>query len=117
MMRGYHTVYKAFRVRNGRLCFLFRGHKGSLEVPIGEWLTAKMRLVRDGKGRRYRAGFHFMWDEESVTKFDKRTKNKYVILKVDVRERVRPKPNSPNGVWLAQQMRVLFCSIAGCSST
>lgn len=52
-------VCKAFRPRrDGSLGFLFHGHEGSRTVPRGTWLRARARWVRNGRGRKYRAGFH-----------------------------------------------------------
>jgi hypothetical protein len=108
-MREYLTVWKAFRRRNDRLCFLFRGHFGSLTVPMDTWLVSKSNLVRDGKGRRYRAGFHVLKDMDIVDKFNRLTKGKYCFAIVHVRG-IRPKPRSRTGVWLARELFVPSCS-------
>jgi hypothetical protein len=76
MVRPYYLFWKAFRKRNRNLCFLVRGHFGSLTVPMDTWLVSKSNLVRDGKGRRYRAGFHILKDMDTVNKFNRLTKGK-----------------------------------------
>ena len=104
-MREYHIVWKAFRRRHGKLCFLFRGHFGSLVVPLDTWMTSTENLVRDGRGRRYKAGFHFIRDLKTLHKFNRLTKGKYFFKKVLVRG-IRPKPGSRTGVWLARELHV-----------
>ena len=93
--------WKAFRNEKDGLHFLFRGHEGSTRVPLRTWLTAKAKLVRDGKGRNYRAGFHFMVNWYDAQKFDRLTKGKYVFRMVEIRG-ARPKPGSRTGIWLAR---------------
>ena len=93
--------WKAFRNEKDGLHFLFRGHEGSTRAPLRAWLTSKAGWVRDGGGRKYRAGFHFMKDWNDALKFNKLTKGKYVFRLVEVRD-VRLKPGSRTGIWLAR---------------
>jgi hypothetical protein len=95
------VAHKAFRVKDGKLHFLFRGHEGSTTVPTDTWLRSKAKVVRDGRGRSYRAGFHILMEPEAIAKFDKLTKGKYVIRKVMAMD-IHPKPGSRTGVWLAR---------------
>lgn len=97
--------FKAFRIKNNKLCFLFHGYNGSLEVPIGRWLTTKQRRVRDGRGRYYRSGFHFMHDMDAALNFNQLTKGKYEWRAIEAKN-IRPKPGSRTGIWLAQKIRV-----------
>jgi len=107
------TGWKAFRGpdEEGRwdgksLHFLFHGHGGSRLVPMDRWLHAKARRVRDGRGRWYRSGFHFLERVEDALAFDRLTKGKYVFFLVEAR-RTRPKPRSRAGIRLAQDIKVL----------
>lgn len=108
-MNEEQVVWKAFRRKYDKLHFLFRGHLGSLRVPMDTWLTSRQNLVRDGKGRRYRAGFHILKDMDIVDKFNRLTKGKYYFVMVYVKG-IRPKPHSRTGVWLARELFVPFSS-------
>ena len=105
MLRGEFIVHKAFRLKDGRLHFLFRGHDGSLAVPLETWLTSKAKVVMDGRGHCYRAGFHVLVGPEAISKFNRLTKGKYVVREVEARD-IRRKPNSRTGIWLARHLRV-----------
>jgi len=99
-------VYKAFRLRkDGGLGFLFHGHEGSRAVPRGVWLRARARWVRNGRVRRYRAGFHCFPDSDSASAFLILTRGKYVLRRV-MAGGLRPKPRSNAGAWLAREILV-----------
>ena len=103
--RGYIEAYKAFKVENSTLKFMFKAHEGTRIVPINRWLKAKQKVVSDGTGRQYRAGFHCFLDIEAVHRFVKQTKGKYLIVIVKVKG-VRPKPNSTAKAWLAKELLI-----------
>lgn len=104
-------AWKAFRQdEKGILRFLFHPHNGTSVVSFDTWLTAKARWVANpGKKRRstkrFRAGFHFFRDQEAVRNFKKLTKGKYIVLPVLV-SKVRPKPRTIVGSWLARYLFV-----------
>jgi len=79
-------VCKAFRPRrDGSLGFLFHGHEGSRTVPRGTWLRARARWVRNGRGRKYRAGFHCFLTLDAAAAFIYATRGKYPVYRVNVR--------------------------------
>lgn len=106
--------WKAFRLKDGKLEFLFHGLNGSKQVPVNQWIKAKQRLVHNPGAKdqpRFRSAFHFMPDKAKMEKFDLLTKGKYLILPVAVRGIVRPKPRSNVGSWLATELFVSTASI------
>ena len=99
-------VCKAFRPRrDGSLGFLFHGHEGSRTVPRGTWLRARARWVRNGRGRKYRAGFHCFLTLDAAAAFIYATRGKYPVYRVMARG-LRPKPRSNAGTWLAREILV-----------
>ncbi len=106
MTDEWFQVYKVFRpLADGSLGFLFHGHGGSRRVPRGKWLTARARWVRNGRGKRYRAGFHCFLSPEQASAFIVRTGSKYTLSRVAARG-LRPKPRSNAGTWLAREILV-----------
>jgi len=106
-------AWKAFRIdKQGKLRFLFHTYKGNSIVPIGQWIETKRKWVSEGSNpkRKYRAGFHFFPSIEASKRFERLTKNKYLILPVLV-DGTWPKPHSSVGTWLAKRIYIFHGSI------
>jgi hypothetical protein len=99
-------AWKAFRLdKDKNLRFLFHTYQGSSLVPIGKWIETKSPWVNEGRRKKYRSGFHYFPTLDDTRKFRSITKNKYLILPVEVKD-VRSKPHSSVGSWLARKLFV-----------
>jgi hypothetical protein len=108
MLNASTKAWKAFKLdRQGRLRFLFHTHAGTSIVPLGTWMEAKSRWVRDASNhdRAYRSGFHIFRRLEDVVNFQNLTKGKYIVLPVLVAN-VWQKPHSRVGSWIAYRLYV-----------
>lgn len=98
--------WKAFRMDCGRFYFLYHTHNGSSLVPVNEWLVTKQKWVHNpgsGKHKKFRSGFHFFKDRESVKKFNSMTNNKYVIKEI-LAKGIWKKPRTTVGSYLAKSI-------------
>jgi len=101
-MKEIITGYKAFRLnKDNKLCYLFKTHNGSSTVELDTWL--KTKWVSESNGKKYRSGFHFLRDNNSIEAFNKLTKGKYVFIPVQCRS-VEAKPRSRSNSWLAVEI-------------
>jgi hypothetical protein len=89
-------MLKLFELKNGKLKTLFHAihpavtsqqqAPASRVVPIGEWVEATQKPVRDGSGSpKYLSGFHvFCCDLESIAKYCNRFRKERELVLVDV---------------------------------
>ena len=63
-------VYKVVDVIDGKIKTLFHEHNGSKVLPVGEWLMAKRKMVRDGSSSAYYvAGWHVFVDLDDANRY------------------------------------------------
>jgi len=67
---------------------------GTRELPVGQWLTATDKLVRDGSGKRW-----------YLTRF--RRRERLIIVRVEIGGDVWPKPQSRSNVILSSRLKVI----------
>ena len=88
-------------------CTLFHGLDGSRVIPVGKWLKAEKKMVRDGTSHTYyESGWHVLLTEEDAKdymKAFKRRLEKLRIVPVLVRN-LRKKEHSRSPVYLADEM-------------
>ena len=100
--------WRFFELKNGELHTLFHSVGASgRRIEKGKWLRARQGIVRDGRGRYYRGGFHVFDSVEIAMEFIKkfRAARTIVAVPVQVRGRIRKKPTN-NRILLAEFMRV-----------
>jgi hypothetical protein len=98
---------KAFRIDSkGKVRFLFHAFQGTSIVPMDRWIETKRPWgSEDQRAKKYRLAFHFLREPERVEKFQKMTKNKYIIVPI-LAQGVEPKPQTSVGSWLAKRIFV-----------
>ena len=104
----------AYRIceRKGKELFtLFHGINGSRRMPINEWLSAKIRPVRDGSrqhAKLYQSGFHVFLDSEECERFINRFSKPrdLVMVKCEI-GRTWEKEHSPTNVLLTDRIRLI----------
>ena len=105
------VYYKIVEVHKGAVKTLFHGLNGSRTIPVGEWLAADKKLVRDGTSKtQYLSGWHVLPTlkecEEYLEIFTKRL-DLLCIVPCEVRGEIRPKVHSRSNVFLADQIKIL----------
>lgn len=101
-------AYKIFDIKDEKPKTLFHGVRGSRTLPVGEWIRADRKMVRDGSGQRlYESGFHAYPDLEAVEKWIKGAKklDDRVVCEVEIKE-IAMKPNAIRPTYLAQLMKI-----------
>lgn len=100
------TAYRIVEIRNGKPATLFHGISGSRNIPLGTWVKADNRMVRDGTGPWYEGGFNVLLDREACEAYLERFKKprELKVVEIKVRGRLRPKAHSPSPVFLADWM-------------
>ena len=94
----------------GNFKSLFHSVGKTRELPKGEWLIAKKKVVKDGSdGLAYLSGFHVLESLETMKKYAKRFKHKAHrrIISV-VALGVTLKPRSKDKVYLADNLFIPF---------
>lgn len=105
---------KAYRIcerKNDKLYTLFHAINGSREFPIGIWVEASIKPVRDAsknKGTEYISGFHCLEDIDEARNFIKyfRKERDLVLVECEI-EGVRKKEHSRSNVLLADKMKLI----------
>ena len=100
--------FKIVEYEKGQIRTLFHGLNGSRKMPVGKWLTAIKKQVKDGTSKTtYLSGWHVLLHykecENYLLKFTKRL-DKLKIVECEARG-LRPKTHSPDNVWLADQIK------------
>lgn len=106
MKKAYKIVEKV----DGKVKTLFHGLNGSRTLPIGEWLTADMKEVKDGTSKNsYTSGWHVLPTVEDCKNYLTKFKNRLdclIIVECEVDGRIWEKEHSPSPVFLAEHMRI-----------
>ncbi len=105
---------KAYRIceRKGeKLLTLFHSQDGTRTLPIGIWLDANVKLVRDGSkknAKQYLSGFHTLIDLDECRRFSKKftAPRDLVIVECEI-EGNRKKVHSPSNIILADRIKIL----------
>ena len=108
-----HSAFRLVEVYQGRPLTLFHGIKvpgadrRTRKIPIGEWIQAEQRPVRDGTGPFYTSGFNVLLTQDRMSDYAKRFKAPRILMVIPVKVRgLRRKEHSKSDVWLADWMRV-----------
>ena len=103
-------AYRICERKDNKLHSLFHGTKGSRYFPIGEWLVADKKTVKDGScATYYESGFHVLFTLEETKEFLRkmfRAPKDRVIVQCEV-EGIRPKSHSKHAVYLADKMKII----------
>jgi len=105
---------KAYRIvedhGDGVYKTLFHGVDGSRTLPLGKWLTAVEKPVRDGSSQeKYISGFHSLKTIPEIIKYMSAFRNRLELLKiaeVEIRGN-RSKEHSRANVILSSQMKLV----------
>jgi hypothetical protein len=92
------------RDEQGNLKTLFHGLNGSRTIPLGKWLTATMKPVKDGSSKTtYLSGWHIVPSKEECLEYLKYFKNieNKVVVKCRAKT-IRPKKHSRHNVFLSK---------------
>lgn len=105
------VAYKICRLKDGVPAALFHATAaGTRAFPVGQWLQATDKIVRDGSGKKwYRSGFHTLPTYDTCVGYLKRftQREDLCIAEVEVDGEVWPKPQSRSPVQLSTKMKVL----------
>jgi len=105
-------AYRLVEYRNGKLFTLFHGlpsgKRRSREIPLGVWLKAEQKMVRDGTGPWYLSGFNVLLRRGRMEDYAKRFKatRELWLVSIWVNSSVRVKTHSRSDVWLADWMMI-----------
>jgi len=104
------NAYRICERKNGKLYSLFHGTKGSRYFPIGKWLVADKKTVKDGScATYYESGFHVLVSLEETREFLRkmfRAPKDRVIVKCIVFD-IKRKSHSKHRVFLADRMKIV----------
>ncbi len=104
------TYYKIVNYENGVLKTVHHSINGSRELPTGKWIQAETKVVRDNSYRpKYTSGIHIIDDWEATQDYVKIFKkgSKFIIVPVKAKG-IRKKKNSKKGVYLADQIKIIY---------
>lgn len=100
---------------------LFHGLNGSKDLPIGKWVRADIKMVRDGVGTAYMSGWHVMPSLQDCLDYLSRFKNvrDKAIVSCLV-SGTRHKEHSPSPVFLAENILISglewsYADTSGCN--
>jgi hypothetical protein len=99
------TWYKIVEVdKSGKIKSLFHGTNGSRFLQINSWLTADIKLAKDGSSKtRYLAGWHIIPTYKECKEYLTKFKNLYNKKIVKCRAKVIwPKTHSKSNVFLSK---------------
>ena len=104
-------AYRICERKGDKLLTLFHGLNGSRVLPIGIWLIAILKLVRDGSkktAKEYLSGFHILKSLDECRDFAKkfRASRDLVIVSCEVKN-LRKKEHSPYNVFLADEIKLI----------
>ncbi len=104
-------AYRICERKGEKLLTLFHAINGSREMPIGIWLDAEVKPVRDAskhKGTEYISGFHCMelLDEMRAFKRMFRKPRDLVIVECEI-EGNRKKTHSRSNIILADRIKLI----------
>jgi hypothetical protein len=103
-------AYRICERKGEKLLTLFHAINGSREMPIGVWLDADVKPVRDAsknRGKEYISGFHCMLDLDEMRAFKRmfRKPRDLVIVECEI-EGSRRKEHSRANVILADRIKL-----------
>lgn len=61
--------YRIFDEKHDVPHTLFHGVNGSRKLPLNEWITAKIKPVREARGKIYKSGFHVLKTKAEAVEF------------------------------------------------
>lgn len=107
-MSSPNIYYRIVELKNGEPHSLFHGTNRSRALPVGEWIEAEKKMVRDGAGKWYLSGFHVMPTLEEANEYFQifKKKENRVIVPCEA-EGLRPKEHSRSRVYLADRIRLI----------
>jgi hypothetical protein len=104
-------VYRICERKGDKLLTLFHGINGSRVLPIGEWITAEMKLVTDGSkttSKLYYSGFHVLKDINECRNFVKKFRRPRDLVMVECEvEDTHSKTHSKHNILLARRMKII----------
>jgi len=103
-------AYRICERKGEKLLTLFHAINGSREMPIGVWLEADIKPVRDAsatRGKEYISGFHCMADLDEMRNFKRmfRKPRDLVIVECEIAGN-RKKEHSRANVILADKIKL-----------
>lgn len=103
------VCYRIVESKDGKLKSLFHGTSGTRILPIGEWIAADKKIVKDGtRGTEYESGFHVLLSAEAAHEFFNkrfRIKENRIIIRCEARN-LRPKIHALGEVYLADSIKI-----------
>lgn len=105
----YDVWYKIVDEKKGELKTLFHGYNGTRKIPTEKWLSADVKMVKDGQdGRPYVSGFHVLPTRQECVDYLNMFKNmKHKKIVKCIVKSTRPKMQSRHRVYLAEMLYVL----------
>jgi hypothetical protein len=106
------VMYRIFELKNGQYHSLFHGTTGSRALPVGQWIDADIKPVKNPGTSVgvFLSGFHVVRSLEDARNYLKKFKNKasqnYRLMAVQVGE-VRRKPHATSEVMLTDKIKLL----------
>jgi hypothetical protein len=104
----------AFRIcerKGDKILTLFHPLNGTRILPIGEWLTADLKVVCDGSrktSKEYLSGFHVLENRDECRDFVKKFRRPRDLVMVECEvENLHPKSHSRHNVLLAHKMKII----------
>jgi hypothetical protein len=104
------TAYRICERKGEKLLTLFHAINGSREMPIGVWINADVKPVRDAsknRGKEYISGFHCMESLDEMRSFKRmfRKPRDLVIVECEI-EGNRRKTHSRANIILADRIKL-----------
>jgi len=103
------TAYKIVEVVNDEIRTLYHGLHGTRTMPIGTWLRADMKAVKDGTSKtEYTSGWHVFEYKADAQKYLEKFSTRTDLLKIvecEVTGEKWEKVHSPSPVFLAEWIR------------
>ncbi len=96
--------YKIFESRGNAVTFLYHRCNGNRQIPLGQWVTAERKWVKEGSNPYYWSGFHIYPDLEAVAKWTHRVRRFENRFCVAVLAREVTKKPTRGEAYLAQQL-------------
>jgi len=102
------TCYKIVDIIDGKIKTLFHGLNGSKVLPLGLWLEAEKKWVRDGTSKTwYWSGWHVTKSLQDCIDYLAKFENVEHKAVVACRARsIIPKAHSPSPIFLARRIAI-----------
>jgi hypothetical protein len=101
-MRVY---YRVVELKDEKLLPLF--HRRKNPFPVGKWLKAEKKIVRDGSGNTYYlSGFHLFKTLEEAKNFWNSIKKENRVVVACHAKGVRKKEHSRKNIYLADEIKI-----------